>query len=1410
MDAEERPALTEDVIWRAGVPEPQAVPLLTNGGIIQALVNTVATLVCAASADDTAPRPDGTVETASSVLRYLAAGGRHDSIEFSKLKEGRYTSLARSHQRSLYRAIKERTPLSGTGNENAPIGAVAARKTTQLKGGLKVWAAAAIQEPNVDVRLVRVLEELRAWICEGEEKEQRLALTVEWLKSQRNSATSTAVSDVSSPSGSSSGDQSSDDETRGEGPMLDGADPAAMSSTTKSANQADHDGASLPKSSGSSKRPRQRGSQWEPEPDSDTEPEPQSQSQTSLELDPVGPSWAKFTYQGRVFYQNQGTIPPINSLIAPEEGVKGEQEMSESQSAVFERCFIVAGKMDSGELNPQSQWAKFTYQGRAYYQNYHRKRDTQSMLMLEAPAEGVASNVEMSESQAADFDEAFGEVLGISILGDASDQQSVHEVEDQAETHGGTTVEFDPDDKDVPMIVPSMQANLNLGKDQVTQFCAGKIDPLALTANEERLKLMLNPMEHIQQPSMVLLPVREQGEGQSQPEVVTYQTNAQRIRLISEDQRIHPMGSPSPFIVQQVAPTDAECFICREGGDDEPLLRGCACRSSWVHLSCLAEFAGVQKRNWSHCSTCNTLWVGAVQLGMAQRHWDAVCERDGTDRERSQACRELAGAMDEVNQDQEGALHLLEQLLLGERLALGNDSPPVVLLLSEIATMQLKLGNFQDAVTLLDREVLPRCRDFDHQCSPEGSRTTIDTLERLSIAHKMLGNGEKAIPLMRQAVLMSAKLVEQDESGKPRASGEPISQLKVDALNSKAKLGELLVWSVGDMVKEYVQNEQLDESLTDGLGEMVSERLEPGHKMFREALDELETVLGASHPQTRELRAKLVRLDTLVSQIRPLIPIFEALGASAGFTGWSEEPEPEPEPAEQAGGGLTEEEEEEQIEELRWSTTDPVEAILMMRSWMKAQPDYPGNSVAQASAAQDQPGMSAQQGLVCHICQEGQENGQLLSKGCGCRGSAEFAHLECLVEYAKHEDGENDVWTECNECALRYTGVMASRLARARWKLVEHAGGQLAFFEERMIALGDLAGVLRDEGDLEGARVRFDELLEVQRRAYGDVSEGTLCTLNNLARVISQITEQEFGRGVPLGQIGIGYMAATVLAKEALEGWTKLYGPTHETTVQAMTDLAQVYCRSGLQNAAAARPLYEDAVKLQRQSQPDQVNTIVNVLNLGNSIVMCGDKQRGLELMDEAVAIARRRLGTAHAQTQDLAAKAAKSRNEGSPCNVRAEGTLIGLTSRPELNNRRAAVVGFDFSKGRYQVVLGHTPAYGTTRQKQMAIKPANLMLIPGSAVVIENLQASPEWNGTRGLIHSEDPPDPSKVSVHDRYKVNVKRKERPLGLRRECCRLEWVVEQERAEVERQRVADRRAEVEANVAAALAARETAS
>ena len=98
---------------------------------------------------------------------------------------------------------------------------------------------------------------------------------------------------------------------------------------------------------------------------------------------------------------------------------------------------------------------------------------------------------------------------------------------------------------------------------------------------------------------------------------------------------------------------------------------------------------------------------------------------------------------------------------------------------------------------------------------------------------------------------------------------------------------------------------------------------------------------------------------------------------------------------------------------------------------------------------------------------------------------------------------------------------------------------------------------------------------------------------------------------------------------------------------------------------------------------------------------------------------------------------------------------------------------------------------------KPIGIKPENLTFSQGLAVIVERLEAAPEWNGKRGLVESYD-------AEKGRYLLLVQGRTKALGVKVACCKLEFVAEQKQQEEQQE---TRRARVEANVRAALAARE---
>ena len=93
-----------------------------------------------------------------------------------------------------------------------------------------------------------------------------------------------------------------------------------------------------------------------------------------------------------------------------------------------------------------------------------------------------------------------------------------------------------------------------------------------------------------------------------------------------------------------------QCIICLES-DPPPIQSGCACRSDTglAHIGCLVEKAAAQQAHrgakvWWECQTCQQLFTGSMQTGLAEAWWSRVCDEAKESVERLAAACNLAQA----------------------------------------------------------------------------------------------------------------------------------------------------------------------------------------------------------------------------------------------------------------------------------------------------------------------------------------------------------------------------------------------------------------------------------------------------------------------------------------------------------------------------------------------------------------------------------------------------------------------------------------------------------------------------------------------------------------------------------------------------------------------------------------------
>ena len=115
-----------------------------------------------------------------------------------------------------------------------------------------------------------------------------------------------------------------------------------------------------------------------------------------------------------------------------------------------------------------------------------------------------------------------------------------------------------------------------------------------------------------------------------------------------------------------------------------------------------------------------------------------------------------------------------------------------------------------------------------------------------------------------------------------------------------------------------------------------------------------------------------------------------------------------------------------------------------------------------------------------------------------------------------------------------------------------------------------------------------------------------------------------------------------------------------------------------------------------------------------------------------------------------------------------AAAVVIGVQSRPELNGAEVTIKRYLTDKGRYTVLL---PPDAAGKQESINLKPANLVLAEGSAVVVTGLKGAPELNGQRGEVEGW-------VEEKGRYAVRLQggARKNVANLRPDNCRADVLV----------------------------------
>jgi tetratricopeptide (TPR) repeat protein len=187
-------------------------------------------------------------------------------------------------------------------------------------------------------------------------------------------------------------------------------------------------------------------------------------------------------------------------------------------------------------------------------------------------------------------------------------------------------------------------------------------------------------------------------------------------------------------------------------------------------------------------------------------------------------------------------------------------------------------------------------------------------------------------------------------------------------------------------------------------------------------------------------------------------------------------------------------------------------------------------------------------------------------------------------------------------------------------------------------SLNNLALLLQDQGDLEAARPLFERALAIYQKALGPEHPTTAAGLNNLAFLM-----------VAQGDL----KAARPLYERALAIDEKVLGPEHPDTASDLSSLALLLQQAG--EPASARPLLERALAIREQALgPEDPQTVKSIDNLASLLHDLGELSAARPLYERGLAIREKTPGPGHRQTaQCLNNLAALLQDEGDPAAAR-------------------------------------------------------------------------------------------------------------------------------------------------------------
>ena len=265
--------------------------------------------------------------------------------------------------------------------------------------------------------------------------------------------------------------------------------------------------------------------------------------------------------------------------------------------------------------------------------------------------------------------------------------------------------------------------------------------------------------------------------------------------------------------------------------------------------------------------------------------------------------------------------------------------------------------------------------------------------------------------------------------------------------------------------------------------------------------------------------------------------------------------------------------------------------------------------------------------LLCFVCLEGASSSvateAIIHGGCGCRGSAGYGHLACLVQLAQSDprwtsgnylaaDDYSTRWTKCPTCRQSWTGAVELGLCRARHELA--TTDRSPEDEECIESARCLTQALNINGLYADAIELGHTTLDTINLAFGSESNHALHMMGALASVYGKMGDPT--RGLQM-------------QARALAVCRQLMGDQHHLTLEKVHNLGNLYMQ--LAEYDTALPLLQEAVERQsRQGMNRDMNWTHNLAVLHSKM---DNEHLAVPLYTELLQTKRRVLGSSHPET---------------------------------------------------------------------------------------------------------------------------------------------------------------------------------